>query len=32
VEMIVSGDVIGNVVGAKTGSSQAITIPVSTPR
>ena len=32
VEMIVSGDVIGNVVGAKTGSSQAITVPVSAPR
>ena len=32
VEMIVSGDVIGNVVGAKTGSSQATTIPVSAPR
>jgi outer membrane protein OmpA-like peptidoglycan-associated protein len=32
VEMIVSGDVIGNVVGTKAGSSQAITVPVSAPR
>jgi outer membrane protein OmpA-like peptidoglycan-associated protein len=32
VEMIVSGDVIGNVVGTKAGSSQATTVPVSAPR
>jgi outer membrane protein OmpA-like peptidoglycan-associated protein len=32
VEMIVSGDVIGNVMGAKAGSSQATTVPVSAPQ
>ncbi len=32
VEMIVSGDVIGNVVGAKAGSSQAAPLPVSAPQ
>src|SRR3989441_11412655 len=32
VEMIVSGDVIGNVVGTKAGPSQATPLPVSAPQ
>jgi len=32
VEMIVSGDVIGNVVGAKSGAPPATTVPVSAPQ